>query len=120
MKRDMELIRKILLAIEKAERYPEVIAKIPGYEERVVGHHQYLLLDAGLVYGEPLEPADDVPMAFPFCLTWKGHEFLDAARNETIWNAAMQKAKSAGASLSFAVLVPLLVQLAKEQIGMDP
>lgn len=120
MKRDMELIRQILLAIEESEQHPAAFQRIAGHEERVVGHHQFLLLDAGLIRGELLDPANDLPMAIPLCLTWKGYEFLDSARDETIWNEAMQKVKNVGGSLTFAVLAQLLVQLTKEKFGMTP
>lgn len=118
MKRHMELIRKIMLEIEKAEGDPAMFQEIPGYEERVIGHHQFLLLDAGLIRGHVFDPADDIVMAQAICLSWKGHEFLDAARDDEIWNKAMQTAKDAGSSLTFAVLGQLLVQYLKDKIGM--
>ena len=52
MKRDLELIRKMVLAIEDAPSGYAPELKFEGYTDEQVGYHAYLLLDAGLAKGE--------------------------------------------------------------------
>lgn len=50
MKRDMDLVRKILMALEdNPTGYFKDEMTIDGYTEEDVGYHCYLLLQAGLV-----------------------------------------------------------------------
>jgi hypothetical protein len=58
------------------------------------------------------------PQALAQNLTWEGHDFIDAARNDTTWSDAMEKVKSARGSLSFALLKQLLESLLKSQLGL--
>ena len=55
MKREMELIRKIALAVEEE---PTGFARenpvIDGYTEEQIAYHVYLMLEAGLVRGDDL------------------------------------------------------------------
>jgi hypothetical protein len=44
-------------------------------------------------------------------LTWEGHEFLDATKNETVWNKTKQLIADKGGSISIEVLKALLQQL---------
>lgn len=59
MRRDMNLIRKLILELEDAlpEREPNL--NIEGYTEEQVRYHLYLLHDAGLVYGHDFTPLKD-------------------------------------------------------------
>ena len=62
------------------------------------------MIQAGLIEG-----CDDTtfgsasPTAQPLTITWKGYEFLDAARDATSWNRAKSAASTAG-NASFKVL----------------
>ena len=52
MKRDMELIRKMVLAVEDAPTgFAPHPLKIAGYTEEQVGYHAYLMVDHGLAKG---------------------------------------------------------------------
>ena len=90
MQRDMELIRKILFAIEK--EYVDVRLdyndlKIEEYAFKTVGYHCSILCDAGLVYDYKSHYSENELDYFEVgSLTWEGHEFLDKIRNETVWN----------------------------------
>jgi hypothetical protein len=118
MKRDMELIREILLAIEASET-TQGIARIviPSRTPAEVSYNVKLLAQAGLI------DAIDMSSSAAFCwqpksLTWSGHEFLDAARNDTIWNKAMTKLKDQAASVPFEVLKTVVLQASKEFFGV--
>jgi len=52
MKRDMELIRKMVLAVEDAPTgFAPHPLKIAGYTKEQVGYHAYLMVDHGLAKG---------------------------------------------------------------------
>lgn len=115
MKRDMDLIRKILLQIEDDGD----VSSIEGYEEPVILKHLELLEEAGLINAS-FKGADQtrIVSAHVERLTWSGHEFLDAARSDTLWNKAKGIIEKKAESVSFAILQSLLVQLAKSAMGL--
>jgi hypothetical protein len=93
MKRDMELIRLLLLVYEGEEPKPD----FSDYSEDQQVYHSALLIEAKLVDGSILP--DRYPRGIVVLrLTWDGHEFLDAARNQSVWNRIRAKAVGAGVS----------------------
>jgi hypothetical protein len=120
MKRDMDLVRKILLAMEEnPDGFFNGIPAIKGYSADQVGYHVYLMLQAGLVEGSDVTPCGrQSPVAIPSCLTWQGHEFLDACRNERVWAKAKEKLKLIGGDAPIEVIKVLLIELTKKQLGM--
>ena len=51
-------------------------------------------------------------------LTWAGHEFLDAASNDTVWKKAGEKIKQFGVQVTVSVLEELLKKLLKDSLGL--
>lgn len=90
MKRDDDLIRKILLEMEAeadpVKIYTNVINADP--EQRRIYFHVLLLEDAGFVTA--VSPGKQV-----FRITNAGHDFLAAIRDDTVWN----KTKAASAKI---------------------
>lgn len=119
MKRDMELIRKIILEVEKFDDNPTDL-KIENYNEQEIGHHVYLLKQAGLVDGIdlPITFNSTLPTAKPTNLTWDGHEFAAAIRNESIWNKAIEIFKTKGDNISIGVLIELISSIFKKLNGL--
>ena len=113
MKRDMDLIRQLMLNLENDSRLaPE------GYEKDVVTYHQALLIEAGLAKGSIL-PGDDIPKAVILGgLTWQGHEFLDAARSEEGWRQVTQSIAKVAGTVSLSMLQALLNQWAAAKLGL--
>lgn len=111
MRRDMNLIRLLLLEIEGAET-PDLSA----YDEKSQLYHTYLLIDAELVRGSYQEDQNgEIIAAVTLDLTWKGHEFLDLARNPKRWKKVLEKVKDGGFMLD--LLIALLKKAALEAIG---
>lgn len=95
MKRDMDLIRLLLLEIEA--RGGGVTSqindlRIEGYTPEQVGHHVWLLEDGGFIICVEGEVVDEAEL-YPRCLTWKGHEVLDAVRDPEVWRQSTGLAK---------------------------
>lgn len=120
MKRDMDLIRLLLLDVEG-----ETKVDLSKYDEEQIWGHKKLLIDSGLVKGKLFEePSPQVRKKSVVVgediqgLTWKGHDFLDSARSETVWKKAKMKLASTVGTASFEVIKALLISLAKSEIGL--
>lgn len=90
MKRDMELVRKILMKINDHEHgYAPKNFSVEGYSAAQVGFHCLLLDEAGLIQVvDSSSMGEDSPSAIPLRLTWDGYEFIENAKNENIWSEA--------------------------------
>src|ERR1700741_3884513 len=88
MKRDMDLLRSLLLEVEKlpfvAGGYSTGV-KVPGFSDEEVCYHAKLADEQGLIDAKFLPGTTDFMVQR---LTYEGHEFLDAARSDTMWNKA--------------------------------
>lgn len=125
MQRDMDLIRKLMLLVEQHEHgFAPRDIEIDGYTEEQIGYHSWLLGDAGLAEAiDVTTRGSDSPEAALRHLTWAGHEFLDAAKDDSTWERAKQRLASAGKglqSVTLDVLKALLVDVAKQQLGLPP
>ncbi len=120
MKRDMDLIRKMVLAIEDAESgYAPRNLDIDGYSSEQIDYHAYLLVDAGLAEGERVDTMDsEGPEVLLSNLTWSGHEFAAVARDESRWKKAMGVVQEKGGSVTLSVLTQLLTAFMKDMLGM--
>jgi hypothetical protein len=120
MQRDIDLIRQLLFRMED---HPGAFAPrdyaVEGYTADQIGYHVWLLGQAGLMkVADVTSQGSDGPQAIPLNLTWEGHEFIAAARSDTTWAHAKEKAKSVGGALSFAVFKQLLESLSKIHLGI--
>jgi hypothetical protein len=99
MKRDLELIRKLLLFFDEKGGHKHIeVPPIDGYDANTIKHHLVLLNDAGWLRCEPVKSktSDRVIYVLPFELTWEGHELLDKIRNQAIWDAIHAEVKRKG------------------------
>ena len=103
MKRDFELVRKLLLEFEGEGIDPGT------YTEQQILYHKALLLEAGFAEGpkphyssgEFFEIPDKVIIRK---LTWEGHDFIDAIRDEDRWQKVKDWIKDAGKILTLETL----------------
>jgi len=111
----MDLIRLQLLRVEGEQPAPE----LDEYTKEQKTYHMALCIEAGLVDGvirkdEIGHPNGTVAIR----LTWKGHEFLDAARNDTVWKQALRHIKKAGVQVTLPLLEEVLKKAAKDVLGL--
>jgi hypothetical protein len=120
MKRDMDLVRTILFEIEEHQNpNSQITLKAPGASPDQVAYHVKMLAQAGLIEAKHMTGFGDVIGEWiPVSLTWKGHEFLEAARNEGIWQKAKAQLKDRAMTLPFSLITDLLTKLAAEQMGL--
>jgi len=104
VKRDMGLIRKLVLTIEKRHCYAPQVA-IEGYSEEVIGYQSHLMIEAGQATGVDVSAwGVRSPEAVLRSLTWEGHESLRLHGDETRWRRAMGVVKEQGGSVTLSVL----------------
>jgi hypothetical protein len=115
MKRDMDLVREILIALEDrdAELNPD---EIPNRSPEEVSYHVHLMHEAGLVEAWTSKTFNAPLYAVANRLTWEGHDFLEAARNESVWRKAKQIVAEKGGGLTFEVLKSLLSKLVTDLV----
>ncbi|MDP9314290.1 MAG: DUF2513 domain-containing protein [Chloroflexota bacterium] len=118
MQRDMDLIREILLQVEAYDKpHGAIPIRIEGYSKEATSYHIGLLIDAGYLAGYTSGGTRDTHYAVRN-LTWAGHEFLDAARNETVWNSTKQVVKEKGGAIPFDLLKDLLIKRTSAYFGL--
>ncbi|HBG31044.1 MAG TPA: hypothetical protein DDW98_10500, partial [Gammaproteobacteria bacterium] len=76
---------------------------VPEKTSEEISYHVQLLHEAGLLKAQDYSSIGDYDWK-PLTLTWEGHEFLDAARNETLWNRAKSIALEKTGGLGFEAL----------------
>jgi len=116
MKRNMSLVREILLAIEDNE-YPR---KITGYSIDEIKYHAALLISAGLLDGnvqDTISNTSNIPsIVMPQDLTWEGHEFLSSIREENVWDTVKSEFKDASVETVIKVAKQLAEGYAKKKV----
>jgi hypothetical protein len=55
----------------------------------------------------------------PGALTWDGHEFLSAVRNDTVWKKTLGVIKEHGGGLPFDVLKTVAIKLLNVHLGLS-
>ena len=121
MRRDMDLARRILQAIESSDEDPRgwiELDFLDEYPKNSVSYHVVLLADAGLIEAQDLmSMGEDGYRWMPKRLTSAGHDFLDAARLEENWKEGKRLLDKTGVA-GLTLLKELLIHLAKQQLGL--
>ncbi len=124
MRRDMDLIRALMLAVESAGDYLGVDSgdlHIEGRSAAEIANHVRLLVQAGLLEGSEATGDGDGDGTWCFIslrLTWDGCEFLDAARDDTRWRRARDQIRKVG-SVTLPLLSQLLISYLKQELGLS-
>lgn len=118
MQRDMELVRRILLEVEKSDEILTHPIKIDGYEDPVVNYHIVLMYEAGLLKAGYRNTAAGIPIVVSISrLTWEGHEFLDAAKNEGVWKEVKETLKEKGVDGTFELIKKIAGKLLEKKFN---
>jgi len=119
MIRDLDLVRCILVEIEKSKNDPALCidVRIDGRSEQEISYHVMILHEAGLIVAKNASTLQGTSW-LPQRLTWDGHEFLDLARKDTIWNAAKARVLDATGSVSLTLLKDVLQGITRSTLGV--
>ena len=114
MKRDWELVRKILLAIEELEDIEEfhhfkngVWSFSGDYEEfsqQQVLYHVVLLINEKFIWGT----LDGNEIGEIYGLTWKGHEYAEKLRSYPRWEKIKEEIKKKGLDFGADTIMDLI------------
>jgi hypothetical protein len=113
MKRDNDLIRLILAAVEKHESTKPfslstgMFAKVLPLNSDTLDEHIRLLVEAGFLNAEGHQFGWTI-----LGLTWAGHDFIANAKCQTVWD----KAKQVAGHLSFDVFTSILKETALKSV----
>lgn len=124
MKRDMELIKKLLLHIEENGIHGKLLRgiEVEGYTPQETSYHVKLLVTNGFVEGKNAG-ADGYPMWIPGDITWEGQEFISGFKNENVWLSFKEKFGDQLQSLPMGVVASVLKDLSKayikDKLGME-
>ncbi|WP_196598595.1 DUF2513 domain-containing protein [Pectinatus frisingensis] len=121
MRRDLDLIREMLIKIELADSNKrkitsEYFSSLSDNENKIIFHIE-LLIDAGFI------EAVEIPMMkiSDFCikrLTFDGCDYLDSIRDENIWEKTKNKLKLVGSAASLEVVQYVAIDIAKKVLGI--
>lgn len=118
MRRDMSLIRELLLKLEALPLRPGACMMfepedpdliIPGYDFDQIYYHFELLREVDLITG-----SSSATCTFSR-LTWAGHDYLDAVRDPEIWEKTKNGAYAVG-GLTFDLIKDLAKGFVKKQL----
>ena len=117
MKRNWDVIREVLIRFEEKPSKERAL-QLDAWSEDIqpeVSYNVDILLDGGLLDGKMLPTLDPGPINFlVFRLTWQGHEFLDAIKNDTVWNKTKESFVSKGLSMTFELVKSVAISITKE------
>ena len=87
MKRNMDLVRLILLEIENIYRSTAIYnLTIDGYDAEMIAYHCKIIHEAGLISDYKAQYADNKLYGFGVgSITWDGNDFLDKIRDDSQW-----------------------------------
>lgn len=123
MKRDMDVIRHILLKVEALTPGNVPVSELttPDWDEPVIAYHVELLTEAGLLDARIIRTMGRQIGRFHINrLTWDGSEFLDAIRDDTIWNTTKKRVAATAGTVTIEVLKAVAVSIAKSTLGLSP
>ncbi len=121
MKRDMDLVRIILMALENHpeevmsdEELDSALRQLPEMEGKsfALVEHLILLEEHKLITANTVHHYGEGPSIYNIRMTWQGHDFLADAKNEQVW----KKARALG-DMSLEALRQVLVKLTVEILG---
>ena len=118
MKRDMDLIRDLLLGVEADSRLDGTswigpdeqdnlgVIGVSKYSKEEIAYHLTLLIEAGLIRGKA--GADDVAISRR---TWQGHEFLADISDPGIWGKTKERLRGLS-----GVAIGVIGEIAKAEV----
>lgn len=98
LRRDMHLIRELLLEIEASGTQRDFSA----WTDEDIRAHLRLMIHGGLLTGE----ADGSRVTIHH-ITWAGHDYLGAIRPDATWRRVLAKITEAGGGLAFDAIKQL-------------
>jgi hypothetical protein len=116
MKRDMDLVRQILLTVAESETPVrlDVLVTDGASRDAVVYHVGMLVDEVGFLQGIKAHTMSGRNW-IELQLTWQGQDFLDSVRDATVWEKTKDGALKLG-GVSLEMLVGIAKEYAKAEV----
>ena len=115
MKRDLDIVRNLLLAIEAQSVAETNRAFAPsGFVQEDLEAHMPLLIDRQLIEAKDWSTLKTRGWGM-VRLTWEGHDFLDSVRDPEVWRKTKEGLDAAG-GFTFELMKSLAKGLVKKKI----
>lgn len=118
MRRDMELVRRILIELERADGTVAAIDLVDGdHDFACVAWHMRIMDEHGLIEARVVHNGfGSYTNASAICLTWEGSDFLDAVRDDRVWARTMRAVREAVGSTTIDVIKDLAKAIAASML----
>ncbi|WP_425407577.1 DUF2513 domain-containing protein [Hwanghaeella sp.] len=121
MKRDLDLIRKLLLEVEASDGdLATSDIEMDPWSPEEISYNTRLLIE-----NEFLTGLDDTDMGMGqlrnfinLRLTWAGHDYLDAVRSDATWKKVTEKLQSVGGSVALDIVKDLGTAFIRQQLDL--
>lgn len=123
MRRDYELVRSVMLELEAIPPGQAVNGSVLSRADRddaTLAEHLVLLIQEQMLEGKAYTTFDGLgpDQIIIIRVTWKGHEFLDAVREERVWNIVKTKLANVGGRATFEIITQLGSAALKGFLGL--
>lgn len=125
MKRDLDLIRQIMLTLEEKMEYGKNFKSaqlIEVMQDKTLSveklaYHLGLLVENDLIRAKEHKFSNDPTQYLINTITSTGQDFIDTIRQDTTWNKIKEKASSIG-GFTLPLLIDIGTEYLKKQIGV--
>jgi hypothetical protein len=119
MKRDMDLVRDILLKAESMPPGPPMLYRIGEVEDLVLLNHLEMLIEAGLLRGKISRSqgtrGDIIGISG---LTWEGHEWVETVRSDRVWEETKATLLANDGALTFELAKVVATRIYRLRLGL--
>lgn len=121
MKRDMDLVRHVLVTVEDADsqvEYGELVTT--AWDMQMVAYHVEIMYQYGLLDATAIKEANGgVTRGFVNGLTWAGQDYLDAIRNDAVWERTKRIVRDTLGSTTMDIIKKVAVSVALGMLGIS-
>jgi hypothetical protein len=119
MKRDLDLVRQLLLQIEGLPAGPPAQYRTSEIEDPVLLAHFELVIASGLVNGKISRSQSSRGDVISISgLTWEGHEWIEMVRSQSVWNATKSMLLDSGGALTYELTKEVAANLLRVRLGL--
>ena len=120
MKRDLDLVRQILLQIEALPAGPPAQYRMSEIEDPVLLAHFELVLASGLVNGKISRSQSSRGDVISISgLTWEGHEWIETVRSDAVWNETKSTLLDSGGALTYDLTKAVATRILRGRLGLS-
>jgi hypothetical protein len=119
MKRDMDLVRDIMLKAEALRAGPPLLYRVGEVEDLVLLHHLELLIEAGLLRGKITRSQGSRGDVIGISgLTWEGHEWIETMRSDRVWEETKAALVANDGALTFELAKEVATRIHRLRLGL--